>query len=145
MGKHISIKKWSGDTGLIISFYESCGYTYTPQKDEVILVAMTSRTIVGAVRLCREHEQFVLRGMQVVESLRGQGVGRQLLSEFAHLIGKRECYCLPYTHLEEFYSCIGFQTIRKDEAPGFLRERLETYRAKRNGKSYILMRRPPKE
>jgi N-acetylglutamate synthase-like GNAT family acetyltransferase len=133
------ITPWEGDKTLLNTFYEQCGYHYEPQSDEEIVVAKIGEDIVGAVRLCHENGVLVLRGMQVRDDQRGHGLGTKMLQELQAVIGDRECYCLPYAHLGNFYGQIGFEIVGEDDVPDFLRERIQSYRNKKNGKSYMLM------
>ena len=76
-----------------------------------------------------EKEVVVLRGMQVLEEYREQGVGTSLLNRLIEALNGRECFCLPYTHLLGFYRKAGFRPCSINEAPKFLKTRLQTYRA----------------
>jgi GNAT superfamily N-acetyltransferase len=71
-----------------------------------------------------------LRGMRVAEEWRRHGIGSQILRAVADWLGKRQCYCVPYVHLVEFYSQIGFSEIAPVLAPAFLARRLAEYRGK---------------
>ena len=98
--------------------------------------------IVGAVRLCFEHETFVLRTMQIAPKLQGHGVGSKILTEFRNLLQKKEIrqtFCFCYAHLEKFYGQIGFKKINPQEAPAFLQERRKDSLKKKPDLSYILM------
>lgn len=142
MTSEVSITEWKNNSQALIDFYAACGYRYTPSDTETILVACVDGIIVGAVRLCIEEGHLVLRGMQVSSDMQGKGVGTKLLYEFSKRVGERECFCIPYTHLEHFYAQIGFEILLEKDAPLFLQERMKEYRNKKNGKTYMLMRRP---
>ena len=75
-----------------------------------------------------ENNTLVLRGMRVAAQWRRHGIGGQMLWAIAVWLGKRECYCVPYVHLVEFYGQIGFVEIAPASAPSFLAERLAEYR-----------------
>jgi hypothetical protein len=62
-----------------------------------------------------------------------------MLEAIAAWLGDRECYCVPYPHLVEFYAQIGFAVFEPAAAPAFLAERVAEYR--RRGQDVILMRR----
>jgi GNAT superfamily N-acetyltransferase len=91
------------------------------------------------VRLAPEHGTPVLRGMQVHPDHRRQGVGSKLLARISEELGESSCYCIPYAHLVQFYSQIGFDVIEITLAPPFLKERLESYQARGDRRKYLLM------
>lgn len=80
--------------------------------------------------------------MLVHEDHREKGVGKILLQEFeSYLIKKniQDTFCIPYTHLENFYSLVGFKTIDPQEAPDFLYKRFLSYLEDYPENSYIMM------
>jgi N-acetylglutamate synthase-like GNAT family acetyltransferase len=110
----------------VLAHYKVCNYNGGLNDDDVVLVAVDNG-IVGAVRICIEHDTKVLRGMQISPKYRRKGLGKQMLQYLWEHLNIKGCYCLPCTHLEKFYSTIGFNKITPEEAPGFLSERLKTY------------------
>jgi N-acetylglutamate synthase-like GNAT family acetyltransferase len=136
----MNIERWIGDKGIIKTFYDKYEYNYEAQENEEILVAKND-DVIGVVRLCVENETLVLRGMQIADDFRGKGIGTKLLEGLSTIIGDRECYCIPYSHLEDFYSKIDFVNISEDQAPEFLRNRISGYRNKNKHKEYILMKK----
>lgn len=108
-------------------FYKSCGYSGGVKARDIVIQATISHQLVGVVRLCREDEIFVLRGMYVGKDNQKKGIGKQLLMFLDHLIGKEICYCIPYAYLEKFYNFIGFVKIKALTAPLHLQERLSAY------------------
>jgi N-acetylglutamate synthase-like GNAT family acetyltransferase len=114
----------------VTGFYHDNGYGATVSPSDCVLMAEVENKIVGVVRICEESDTVVLRGMQVAPGFRTRGIGTALLGEVSELIGDRECYCLPYTHLQEFYSRIGFHTVGPERTPGFLKNRRDEYEAK---------------
>jgi hypothetical protein len=92
-------------------------------------------------RLAPEHGTTVLRGMRVEPAFQRQSIGTRLLGAVAaNLTG--HCYCIPYAHLTGFYGQIGFSVLDSCAAPGFLAERLASYRLRADGHEYLLMYRP---
>lgn len=128
------------DLGAVQSFYSSVSYSAGLNAADRILVARQARSIVAAVRLSLEADTLVLRGMYVAESLRGTGVGSKLLDRVSTEIGSSVCYCVPYTHLEGFYSRIGFQVCGGEEVPEFLAVRKKRYASA--GREVTIMKRP---
>ncbi len=109
-------------------------------EDQVVYATEEGRTI-GVGRLSEEEGVFVLRGMRVLKEHRGGGVGKAILNSLVSEGSSRECYCIPYSYLRQFYEAKGFNEIAPSEAPNFLRDRLRNYWAR--GLDVILMRRKP--
>ena len=129
----------AADLAAVASFYETVGYSGGVHPGDRILVGILDGRIVAAVRLCAEEGILVLRGMYVAEHLRGQGLGAKLLHFTSSQIGPDECWCVPYVHLTEFYSRIGFCVCATGSAPDFLAERLARYT--KSGHDVAIMRR----
>ena len=123
----------------IAAFYEKCGYSGGLELDDNVLIARRNGSIVGAVRLCSEDRDIVLRGMQVVPALQRQGIGLALLQACVSRINGVACYCIPWADLEPFYGSGGFERCEPDEVPGFLAKRFSKYLEA--GRNVILMRR----
>lgn len=110
-------------------FYTQVGYANTNNiKDtDLIFGAMSIIIFVGVVRLVREHNVNVLRGMQVHPDYQKKGIGSQLLLALEKEIPDT-CYCLAHEWLENFYGKIGFKRIDDADLPAFLQQRLHKYR-----------------
>lgn len=124
----------------IRAVYQQWGYGGGVTPHDVVFLAERDGEIVGIVRETEEHGVLLLRGMQVSPGEQRRGVGSLLLRAFMGRLNGRECYCVPYTHLIDFYARSGFERDPEDLAPGFLQERLAKYR--NEGRSVLLMRRP---
>jgi GNAT superfamily N-acetyltransferase len=122
-------------------FYAERQYAGGIQPEDSVLIAEFKGDLVGIVRLAREQGTMVLRGMQVRPKFQRQGIGTRLLTAVAEVLRTRECFCIPYAHLVDFYSNIGFAVIDPEEAPVFLRCRLKQYQERPDGNDYLLMRR----
>jgi predicted N-acetyltransferase YhbS len=129
-----------GELPRVTAFYRENGYGATVSPGDCVLVAQGENQIVGVVRICKESDTVVLRGMRVTPSFQGRGIGTALLGEVSELIGQRECYCVPYAHLQAFYSRIGFHTVEPEQSPAFLAHRRDEYEAR--GLDVVLMFRP---
>jgi N-acetylglutamate synthase-like GNAT family acetyltransferase len=128
------------DLSAVKSFYSSVGYGGGVGDQDQVLICRQGRVVVAAVKLSPEGGTLVLRGMYVSAALRGQGIGARLLERISEKIGSSRCWCIPYTHLERFYSGIGFSTVESGEAPNFLKARLAGYVAA--GHAVLIMSRP---
>ncbi len=124
----------------IEAFYASVGYTGGALPADTILVACDRERITGVVRLCEEFEHLVLRGMYVASDQQRSGIGQALLRELSSRVGTRECWCIPFTHLRDFYGRIGFAEVASRKAPRFLKDRHARYL--KEGGDMIVMARP---
>lgn len=129
------------DIPQVQQFYTGRGYGGGIAPSDTVLLAEQGGQLIGVVRLAPEHGTTVLRGMQVHPDHQRQGVGSRLLARIAEELGKSSCYCIPYAHLVQFYSQIGFDVMEPSQSPEFLKERLESYRARGDGRNYLLMHR----
>lgn len=110
----------------ILIHYEACNYHGGVQHNDKIVIA-TNGQVIGAVRICIEHDIKVLRGMQIKPAWQKKGTGSSMLKFLADHVDMDGCYCLPFKHLKLFYGAIGFEDIPIHGAPEFLSERLEKY------------------
>jgi predicted N-acetyltransferase YhbS len=94
------------------------------ESGQDVFVAREGGVLVGALRLCPEAGTLVLRTVVVAEARRGRGIGRAMLALASEAIGRRECWCFPWTHLELFYGTIGFQQVAPQQVPQELLHRL---------------------
>jgi hypothetical protein len=58
------------------------------------------------------------------------------LARISEELGESACCCIPYAHLVQFYSRIGFGVTEPARSPRFLKERLEGYQARGDGRQY---------
>ncbi len=140
----IRIKQVAGkeDKSAIEEFYKKNGSKGTARQDDLFFVAYFDDSIVGCVRFCVEEGTPMLRTMYVDSTCRQQGVGRYLLEAFAAYLDLnkiKNVFCLPYTHLENFYGFINFKIVPTNQVPPFLIDRSKTYA--QNGTITLYMRR----
>ncbi len=129
----------SSDLPQVASLYHEAGYGGGIDGNDEVFVATSNENLVGAVRLCSEDGVIVLRGMQVSGAFQRQGIGAQLLRACTLHLDRGPSFCLPYSHLAEFYGTASFETVRATELPDFLAKRLHLYLAR--GQDVIAMRR----
>jgi GNAT superfamily N-acetyltransferase len=113
--------------GRVEAFYDVVGYHGGVHPSDLVLTINDNQEIVGAVRLCEEESELVLSGMYIREDHQGRGLGTEMLHRLQGHIGSRICWCLPFSHLTEFYCQVGFQPVGTIEIPGFLRDRQAQY------------------
>lgn len=101
--------------------------------------AVDESEIVAAVRLVPAESYYWLRSLYVDQSLRGKGLGSQLLSHINQQINM-DIHCFPYTHLEGFYQSSGYEMTSVSSAPQALQQLYERYN--RKGDSILFMSRP---
>ena len=129
------------DLPQVAELYREWGYRSAASGTDTLIVAEHDRRIIGVVRLTTEYGHRMLRGMRVQPAYQRTGVGTRMLELASRHIGPRECFGIPYAHLLPFYARIGFEAITPEQAPPFLVERSESYRAE--GLTVAIIRRPP--
>jgi len=132
----------ASDLNNLETFYNITGYRGTVGPEDQVVYVTIEGNIIGVGRLSDEEGVFVLRGMRTLKEHRGHGVGKAILDSLVNEGNNRDCYCIPYSYLRQFYAAKGFNEIEPAEAPGFLRDRFRTYRTR--GLDVILLRRTPK-
>ncbi len=118
----------AGDLGRVRDFYDRMGYHGDVRASDLVLAAEDGGELIGAVRLCEEEGERVLRGMYIRRDHQRSGLGTEMLNRLVAFLGARRCWCVPFDHLTGFYGKAGFRTADRMEAPEFLRIRLATYR-----------------
>ena len=117
----------ANDFNRILAAYQAWDYSAGMVPDDIAWLAEVADELVGVVRIAPESGTLVLRGMRIAEQWRRRGIGSQMLRIVSAWLGRRECYCIPYTHLIDFYGQIGFVETPPAAAPQFLASRLEEY------------------
>jgi len=146
---NIQILKGSEAREIVNPFYEFVGSPHHQARDEdVFFILRDSQNTIGLVRFCIEEGISLLRSMNIHPEYRGKKLGLQLLKAFEEYINiqnQTKVFCIPYAHLEKFYSQIGFQKTSIDIAPQYLINRLRLYQSKYPEKEFIIMCRFQKQ
>jgi N-acetylglutamate synthase-like GNAT family acetyltransferase len=125
------------------AFYSKNDSQGKARADDIFFLALRKDSeIVGCVRFCVEENTPLLRTMMIDPNYRRQKIGLKLLNHFENYLVQNKIqntFCIPYSHLENFYGQIGFNKVSDDQMPSFLFERINSYRLK--GKSFFCMRR----
>lgn len=109
-------------------------------KNECVFT-LESEQIVATARLIplSQPNQYWLRGVFVMEELRGQGLGTELLSNIQKTIEHDiEVFTFPLPHLKRFYHNLGYIDCRLEELPEALQLRFKS--AQLNRKKWLSMR-----
>lgn len=110
--------------------YEARGYHGGVSLEDVLYVAERRTELVTVVRRTQEHDLVLLRGMYVAPSLQRQRFGSRLLDVFVDDVQDAPCYCVLYSHLQDFYGRVGFPPLFGEAMRSFLRKRLASYRGR---------------
>jgi N-acetylglutamate synthase-like GNAT family acetyltransferase len=131
----------SSDLNRILTAYDTWGYGGGMKAEDTAWLAEVANELIGIVRIAPENGTLVLRGMRIAEQWRRRGIGSRMLRVLAAWLGNRESYCVPYTHLVDFYGQIGFVEVAPAATPAFLAQRVAEYR--RRSLNVTMMVRPP--
>ncbi len=129
----------SHDLNTIALLYKETDYGGGMSDQDRFVLAEHEGELIGVVRLSEEFEVTVLRGMRVKDSMQREGVGTLMLEATENMIAGKDCYCLPYRHLRDFYGQASFLEVDASFIPDGFRERFSKYRAM--GLDIIVMHR----
>ena len=129
----------AGTANWLQKFYEITGYKGTFIEGDDLYYAEDDGLKLGVVRISKEHDISVLRGMYILSPYQGKGIGTKLLEYIEPMLCCEPVYCIPKDHLINFYGKVGFRVIEPTDAPGFLVERLNSY-IEKNLKVLIMKR-----
>jgi N-acetylglutamate synthase-like GNAT family acetyltransferase len=128
---------------IVDAFYEQEGKSHRARNSDLFFAAFIENTIVGICRFCIEEDTPLLRSMIIHAPLRSHKIGAKILESFEKYLNENKLgptYCIPYDHLESFYSRIQFKVIQEEDAPLFLQERIKEYR-KKSSDHFMIMKR----
>ena len=108
-------------------FYREQGYHSGWSNAERAFIATNNDEIVGSVKVETYNGVFVLRGMYIAEEYQSKGLGTAFIKHIEPILNEAVSYCLPFSHLAEFYGQIGFQSINPDNLPMSLTKRYRGY------------------
>lgn len=124
------IEKWQqAHFRPINQFYKREKHKGSASGDEQVFYIHQQDEVIAAVRLVPHEGYFWLRSLYVKEALRGQSLGRQLLTVVHQLIDL-PIYCFPYTHLENFYGQCNYQLLSSEQLPANLQQLFKRYQGK---------------
>ena len=126
---------------LIKRFYSETRYGGSPGKNERVWAWYREQTLLGCVRLQPYDGALFLRAMVVHPSYRGQGVGRDFLSEVVAQYRDQPIFCFPFAHLEKFYAEAGFELTDTLEDPPWFQQYYQRLHQQRDIVAMRLIRR----
>ena len=100
---------------IVDPFYAQEGKSHRARSSDLFFAAFIENSIVGVCRFCIEENTPLLRSMIIHSPLRSKKNGSKILESFARYLDQnnfRPTYCIPYGHLENFYSRI--MIMRRD-------------------------------
>ncbi|UZE95969.1 GNAT family N-acetyltransferase [Alkalimarinus alittae] len=129
-------------------FYKQAGEKGKTQSTDSVYVARLGAKIIAAVRLCPvlvrsqgggsvSQNRLLLRSLAVLPEHRRTGVGRRFMEYVVEQIDAYECWCYPFSWLEQFYSQTDFRLISPEDTPAFIRVPFENY--SRQGRDILIM------
>ncbi len=127
---------------LVNRFYKDCRYSAKAGRGEQVYSLSCDGSMTAVVRLQQKSDQLFLRSMCVAPSMRGRGLGRELLLALLPALESMPSYCYPFSHLQGFYAQAGFVVSREDQVADFIALAYRRYR--QQGRDIIIMTRPAK-
>ncbi|MGF1718176.1 GNAT family N-acetyltransferase [Photobacterium chitinilyticum] len=120
-------------------FYREQGYHSGWSHVERAFIATTNSEIIGSVKVEVRDGVSILRGMYITKEYQGKGLGTSFIKYIEPILNETVSYCMPFSHLSEFYGQVGFKSINPDGFPDFLAQRYQGY--ENRGYQIIAMRR----
>lgn len=94
-------------------------------RNEAVFI-LKENEIICAAKLKTLEKQKLLTGVACDPKYRGQGFSSQLIKKILSL-QNQPIYCFPYTHLQGFYSRLGFSLIDPQTTPEIISQRFTLY------------------
>ena len=122
--------------------YREIKFSISP-PDAIGLVAELEGARVGLGRLI-EYEPGVveLGGIWTDLGARNRGIARAMVSALIERAGPVRLWCVPFAHLEPFYTSVGFAAARRPW-PGPIAAKVATCESQRLPTVVVLCRAPP--
>jgi predicted N-acetyltransferase YhbS len=117
-----------GERSDLSRFFREAGYPVPISPDDQGWGAWSQGTLVGAIALCHEENEWLLRGPEILHAFRRRRVGAELLKLAIPKLRSHTCYCVAYSFLARMYSAEGFKPCPSEEIPKFLARRIKGLR-----------------
>ena len=115
---------------LVNQFYKRVYKKGLASKDERVFI-LKEKAIICSARLKKLNKQLLLTGVACAPEFRGQGYASQLINKLL-LLQEQPVYCFPYTHLQPFYSRLGFVQADSQSAPEIISQKFYAYSKNRD-------------
>ncbi|KZN61302.1 GNAT family N-acetyltransferase [Pseudoalteromonas luteoviolacea] len=103
--------------------YQRIGFKLSNPEQDLIAIAVIDGQKVGVGRVQTISDKDAeLGGMYVNPDFRGAGIAAKLVSFLVESASHFQCvYCLPFSHLAEFYEKFGFAHVKdRNTAPDLI-------------------------
>lgn len=128
----------SGLFPLAKKFYKQFGQPTKTNRNDQIYATFSSGIMLACLRIAPCGDTRLLRGVFVAPEHRGKGLARALISHALKHSKLNEIWTFPYSHLNDFYVGLNFQTVSPEIAPSPIQDAFDVYT--RQGKNISLMR-----
>lgn len=96
--------------GVVNRFYKSQGDKSKAKRGEVVIAVYHGDLLAAVMRLLAKTEGwYLMRSVCVANDLRAKGIGSFIVEKGLESIDVNGCYCFALSHLDGFYSRLGFQ------------------------------------
>ncbi len=108
--------------------YGDAGFVASDYGNEIIVIAEWSGEKAGVGRLVNMgQDTYEMGGIYVQERFRGKQAASAIVGLLVEEAERREIshvYCIPFAHLESFYSRFGYKRVEDESAvhPGVLKK-----------------------
>lgn len=122
------------------AFYRAHKYKIGLGRQERIFIATQTegQSPVAAARLLAAGDQaYWLRNLLVEKNLRGNGLGRQLMTYLLTQINPQACYCFALPDVTGFYLQLGFVQPPLQTCPELVQQQYRKYKSR--GRDWVLM------
>lgn len=124
---------------LVDKFYQSQDYNIKCGRNErVFTLSHPEKGIIAAARLVPQGTDYWLRNLLVARPWRQKGLGKLLMQTLLPELQPGACYCFALTHVEAFYSRLGFHGVLPEACNSLIAQRYQQYRAR--GRDWVLMK-----
>lgn len=108
-------------------FYLEQGYHSNWSHVEKAFIATHKGKIIGSVKVENLNGISILRGMYISSDFQSKKLGTKLIKFIEPTLNKTVSYCMPFSHLKNFYAQIGFRKVCLNIYPEYLRQRYLGY------------------
>lgn len=124
---------------LVNKYYQAQGSNNRASKNQQVVIAKNQENqIVGVARLSPIDNHWLLTGVHVAQSVRGQGIASQLVNTLCER--QSMVFTFAFEHLTALYQGCGFEIIVPADIPCELAQRFNAY-VKQGRKIVVMIRK----